>query len=312
MMRFGVVLAACALLAGVAASAQAAERPKFTIENTRTIGITTTVTAIDHDRRTVTLTDSDGRRATFRAGPEIGNLDQVRAGDTMAASYVLREVIAVYPSGARVVPAAAKRDAIETTQFAATVASIDRPGRVVLLRGPGGRVADITIAPGAPNFERLAEGDKVLYRASASLTALGSGPVQGSAKVGLLSCDISPSVGFIVGSFQSLNCRFAPDGGGPPEGYTGSIGRIGLDIGITGGGQLAWAVYAPSGSVAPGALAGSYAGASGQVSLGVGAGANLLVGGSSNTVALQPLSVQGNIGINLALGVANLTLTPGR
>jgi len=304
-----LALLASALVLALPGAAPAAERPKFVIENTRAVGITTTVTAIDFDKRVVTLTDPDGRRAVFRAGPAIGNLEQVRAGDTVAASYTLREVISVYPRGARPV-VAARSASIETTQFAATVEAVDRDGRTVLLRGPGGRVAEIVIAPEAQSFDRLEKGDRVVYRGTAVLTMLGAGPVPGTLKAGLLACDLSPSVGFIVGSFQNLRCRFTPDVGGPGETYTGSIGRIGLDIGITGGGQLAWAVYAPS-ALGPGALAGSYTGASGQAALGVGFGANLLLGGSRDTVALQPLSVEGRIGLNLALGVANLTLTPG-
>jgi hypothetical protein len=87
---------------------------------------------------------------------------------------------------------------------------------------------------------------------------------------------------------------------------------VGLDIGVTAGGILAWAVFMRTKRPARGALAGTYAGASGDIAIGVGAGANLLVGGSNNTVALQPLSVEGQVGLNLALGIAALTLVPAR
>jgi hypothetical protein len=87
------------------------------------------------------------------------------------------------------------------------------------------------------------------------------------------------------------------------------FGRIGLDIGITAGGVLAWGVFAPTAGPLRGALAGSYGGASGAIGLGVGVGANVLYGGSGRTFTLQPLSLEGSVGVNLALGVAGLTLT---
>lgn len=126
--------------------------------------------------------------------------------------------------------------------------------------------------------------------------------------VGMLTCKTSASLGLIVGSHQKLSCSFAPNSGGAPEYYTGTINRLGLDLGIKGGGVMAWAVVAPTTGLSPRALAGKYVGASGDVSVGVGAGANVLIGGSQHSVALQPVSVTGNVGVNLALGVAGLTL----
>jgi hypothetical protein len=90
--------------------------------------------------------------------------------------------------------------------------------------------------------------------------------------------------------------------------YTGTITRLGLDVGVTGGGRLFWGVFAPTSHIGPGALRGNFVGASGNASLGVGLGANVLVGGSHRTISLQPLSVEGQVGINLALGVAGLRL----
>lgn len=127
-------------------------------------------------------------------------------------------------------------------------------------------------------------------------------------KAGVLTCRTSASLGLIVGSHQKLNCRFAPDGGGPSETYVGHINRLGLDLGVRAGGAMVWAVLAPTNGAHHGALAGKYVGASGSVSVGVGANANVLVGGSHRTIALQPLSVEGQAGVNLALGVAGLTL----
>jgi hypothetical protein len=304
------VVAASALIAALtlAGTAGSAVHPSIIIENTQTVGITSTVAAIDYVKRTVTLTGPMGNKAVFRAGPEVPNFDQVHPGDTVAASYVLHEVVTT-PSG-RASPVREGNVATDTIQFPAQVEAVDLQGRTVWLRGPRDRDVHIAVAPETVGLERLHRGERVVYRASATLTALGSGPVAGSVKFGVLWCQLAPSVGLIVGSFQSMSCHFSPDNGGAPENYTGSINRIGLDLGITAGRQLAWAVYAPTRGLSPGGLAGAYVGASGDASLGVGVGANFLLGGSSNTVALQPFSVEGQIGLSLALGIANLQLVP--
>jgi hypothetical protein len=130
-------------------------------------------------------------------------------------------------------------------------------------------------------------------------------------RAGVLNCDISAGIGLIIGSQRSVNCLFTPDIPGPQEGYYGTITKFGLDLGVTAGGAMVWAVYADT-SRGYGFLAGDYAGASGEASIAVGLGANVLVGGSNRTVALQPLSVQGQVGVNLALGVANLSIRPSR
>jgi hypothetical protein len=127
-------------------------------------------------------------------------------------------------------------------------------------------------------------------------------------KVGVLTCKTSASIGLIVGSHQKLKCQFSPDGGGPAEFYSGHINRVGLDVGVKAGGAMAWGVFAPTNGVHHGALAGKYGGASGSIALGVGGSANVLVGGSHRSFALQPLSLEGQVGVNLALGVAGLTL----
>jgi Protein of unknown function (DUF992) len=131
---------------------------------------------------------------------------------------------------------------------------------------------------------------------------------QSGAKAGFLSCRMGPSIGLIVGSHQRLQCRFTPDVSGDPEVYSGSITRVGLDVGFRAGGTMGWAVFAPTSALPHGALRGHYVGASGDASLGVGAGGKLLVGGSHRTISLQPLALQGQVGVNLALGVAGLTL----
>jgi hypothetical protein len=119
---------------------------------------------------------------------------------------------------------------------------------------------------------------------------------------------VAPSVGLIIGSQQQIACVFTPRGKTVGESYQGAITRLGLDIGFSGGGKLMWGVRAPTTGLGPRALAGSYAGASADIAVVAGVGANALVGGSNRTIALQPLSVKGQVGANLALGIANMTL----
>jgi hypothetical protein len=126
--------------------------------------------------------------------------------------------------------------------------------------------------------------------------------------VGALTCRLAPSIGLILGSRQRMACRFVPNGAFPPEAYVGVMNNIGLDIGITAGGVMAWGVFAPNTGPMRGKLAGTYVGASAAVGVGVGVGANLLFGGTGRSIALQPLSVEGTVGINLSLGVSSLTL----
>jgi hypothetical protein len=130
-------------------------------------------------------------------------------------------------------------------------------------------------------------------------------------RTGVLNCDVSAGLGLIIGSQRTVNCLFTPDTPGPQEGYFGTITKFGLDLGATAGGSMVWAVYADT-SRGYGFLAGDYAGASGEATIAVGLGANVLVGGSSRTVALQPVSLTGQVGLNLALGVANLSIRPSR
>src|SRR5579872_7378278 len=122
-------------------------------------------------------------------------------------------------------------------------------------------------------------------------------------KVGTLTCDISAGIGLIITSKKDLTCMFTPDQPGRREVYVGSITKFGLDIGATAGGEMVWAVYAPT-TRHFGALAGHYGGASAEATVGAGLGANVLVGGSDRTVTLQPLSVQGQTGLNVAAGVS--------
>ena len=146
---------------------------------------------------------------------------------------------------------------------------------------------------------------------AAAATLPGQAMAQDRTKAGTLTCDISAGIGLIITSKKEMTCMFTPSQPGPREVYVGSITKFGLDIGATTGGEMVWAVYAPTGW-RHGALAGHYGGASAEATVGGGLGANVLVGGNSRTVSLQPLSVQGQAGLNVAAGVAELDLHPAR
>jgi hypothetical protein len=130
-------------------------------------------------------------------------------------------------------------------------------------------------------------------------------------QVGVLECRGGASIGFIVGSVTNLGCVLRVEGM-PEDRYIATIRKVGIDIGITEESALAWGVWAPVARLGPGDLSGNYAGADGSASVGVGAGGNVLVGGSNNSIALQPLSLQGQVGINVAAGLESLELRPGR
>jgi hypothetical protein len=127
-------------------------------------------------------------------------------------------------------------------------------------------------------------------------------------QVGRLNCTLAPAVGLIVGSRQRMSCEFVASRRAFRDLYSGTVTRVGLDLGFTRGGVMGWTVLARTKGIRRGALAGTYVGASGDIALGVGVGANALIGGSGRSIMLQPLSVSGQVGVNLALGVAGLTL----
>jgi hypothetical protein len=129
-------------------------------------------------------------------------------------------------------------------------------------------------------------------------------------QAGMLRCVVNPSIGFIIAGHQSMECRFTPNTQDPPQAYQGALNMIGLNIGISAGGVFGWAVLAPTAGIPAGALAGEYVGASGDIALGVGVGANVLVGGSGRSFALQPLSLEGSVAVDVALGVSALQLRP--
>ena len=140
---------------------------------------------------------------------------------------------------------------------------------------------------------------------------VGAAHAQDRVRVGVLECRGGASIGFIVGSVTNLGCVLRVEGL-PEDRYIATIRKVGVDLGITQETALAWAVYAPVAQLGPGDLSGNYAGAQGSASVGVGGGGNVLVGGSNNSISLQPLSLQGQVGVNLAAGLESLELRPGR
>ncbi|MFD2184698.1 DUF992 domain-containing protein [Rhodoplanes azumiensis] len=144
----------------------------------------------------------------------------------------------------------------------------------------------------------------------AVLAAPASAQAPGSSwtQVGMLDCRVDPSIGFIIAGHQSMTCRFSQNAPIPPQTYQGAINTVGVNIGVSAGGRLAWGVFAPTTGVPAGALAGEYVGASADAALGLGVGANVLIGGSNRTVALQPLSLEGSVAFNVTLGLSALKL----
>lgn len=129
-------------------------------------------------------------------------------------------------------------------------------------------------------------------------------------KLGLLTCAVDPGTGYLIGSSKNMRCTFTPANRNlPPQTYIGVINKYGLDVGVTGGAVIQWLVLASSPDVyAPDVLAGYYGGASAEATAAIGVGANLLLGGSTRSIALQPLSVSGQTGVNVALAVGSLVL----
>jgi len=156
----------------------------------------------------------------------------------------------------------------------------------------------------------------VKFRSILAATALSIGAfacacnaeaASGGVKVGTLTCNVASGWGFVFGSSKDLNCTFAPNKQ-TSEHYNGTISKFGVDLGYTEGGLLVWTVFAPSEKVGPGALAGNYGGATAGATVAVGLGANVLVGGSKESIALQPLSMEGNKGLNVAAGIGAISL----
>jgi hypothetical protein len=147
--------------------------------------------------------------------------------------------------------------------------------------------------------------------AAAALTALATSPApaQTTVQAGSLTCDVSAGIGMILTQKQTMTCSFVSMNGGPPDLYTGRIDEFGVALGAVQQGTLVWGVLAPTSGVPHGALAGTYAGLGAQATAGAGVGANALIGGTGRSFTLQPLSIQGQTGVNIAGGITTVTLT---
>ena len=143
--------------------------------------------------------------------------------------------------------------------------------------------------------------------AVAGLAMAASSAAEARVDVGVLRCTIAGGVGYIVGSSKSMRCTFTQRNGSAVA-YRGQVTKIGVDIGFTRQSYLSWAVLAPTRDIAGRALDGRYGGVTAEATLGGGVGANALIGGSRRSVVLQPLSVQAQTGLNIAAGVAGLSL----
>lgn len=130
---------------------------------------------------------------------------------------------------------------------------------------------------------------------------------EGRIRVGVLECIVKPSIGAVIGSIRDMDCVFKPVSG-RNENYAGTQGVIGIDIGVTATAALAWAVFAPTTDRQPGELQGNYGGVAADAAVGLGLGTNILLGGSSRTIVLQPISVEGQIGVGISAGVTGLKL----
>jgi len=131
---------------------------------------------------------------------------------------------------------------------------------------------------------------------------------QSGVTAGFLKCNVAGNLSFIFCSSRAVSCSYDTGPFIPTDHYVGNINKFGVDIGFQMNGVILWGVIAPSGYVGPSALAGQYGGVTAAVALGLGVGANVLLGGSQNNIALQPLSVEGMQGLNIAAGIGALTL----
>jgi len=127
-------------------------------------------------------------------------------------------------------------------------------------------------------------------------------------QAGFLHCDVSAGVGLFFTEKQAMKCVFKPLGGGPEDFYTGNIQEVGIALGGTEKGVLIWSVLSAQKGVPAGALAGKYTGLGANASVGVGGGENVLLGGNNQAFMLQPASYEGQVGLNLAVGVTTITL----
>jgi hypothetical protein len=162
------------------------------------------------------------------------------------------------------------------------------------------------------NTEGIPIMKKLIAAAAAATMLAAAAPAAEAAtqvKVGVLTCSVEPGIGFIIGSSKDMTCRFKRDGH-KSETYQGNIKKLGIDIGVTGATEIVWLVFSASNTkYGSGSLAGTYVGGSAEATLGVGLGGNWLIGGSRKGFALQPWSIQGQVGLNYSVAFSGLTLS---
>jgi hypothetical protein len=148
----------------------AAAKPRYFED--RIDKLTATVTAIDADKRILTLRGAEGNEVTFTVDPEVRNLAQVKVGDQVAVGYYESIAINVQKPSEAVneVRAAADRAeagakpagyAAQQTTLTATIEAIDRTVPSVTLRGPLGNVRTLKIRD-PKKLDNVNVGDQVV------------------------------------------------------------------------------------------------------------------------------------------------------
>ena len=164
-------------------------------------------------------------------------------------------------------------------------------------------ISSVVLAVGGGQFATAADMPAATYEAPVPAGA------SDGAKIGYLDCTIDGGVGYVFGSAKTMNCTFQPTVGEKiAENYSGTVRKVGVDLGFTTGSRLIWAVFAPTAGYHQGSLGGLYQGATAEATVGIGVGTNILYGGTSRSIHLQPVSLTGQVGLNLAATATSVTL----
>lgn len=150
---------------------------------------------------------------------------------------------------------------------------------------------------------------------AAPLCMLQAADPPAGAKIGTLTCKTVPGTRttLLVHSSVDVSCFYKE--GLVEEKYKGESGiALGVDLNIKQNETLLWAVFAPASDVSAKnyALAGKYTGAKASATVGVGVGANVLIGGGKKSFTLQPVSLTGATGVGVAGGLGYLYLEPDK
>ena len=130
-----------------------------------------------------------------------------------------------------------------------------------------------------------------------------------ASKIGTLECFVDAGGSYIVGASTDVSCVLYGRNDEALENYVGELKKYGVDIGFTEETLLAWDVFVATGKAyTPGSLAGGFAGATANASIAFGLGASILIGGLSESFALQPVQIARQKGINIAIGITRMQL----